>query len=334
MPVPPNDGPRPAPVNDGRVLSVPSQLRERRHVVVAGENPWQQRARLMQALWREERGYPIGLRGGDGPLGADPLGTRLAMPAAQQQLWNFLTPTIGRHVVKAVANKVKDCAVIQEPRIWEDLLSSQPLCFNLFAELADDLAIATEALGHLWPSRIGEVTKIRFEYSPGRLNPRYLNNRSAADVFIEHTTPTGGRSFIAIEVKYHEDLSGRKNKHQPRYDEVADLANLFEPDAYDDLRCLPLQQMWLDHLLALVIRQTHPELESPLWVFAYPAANDKCRDAASRYATTLKDRSTYEACTLERLLGDLTETVPAAWPSALHDRYLNPERLSSLGIPG
>jgi hypothetical protein len=73
MPIPPNTDPRSAPVTAGRVLSVPSQLLEEHNVLVAQENPWQQRARLMQALWREERGYPVGRRG-IGPMSADPVG--------------------------------------------------------------------------------------------------------------------------------------------------------------------------------------------------------------------------------------------------------------------
>ena len=39
-------------------------------------------------------------------------------------------------------------------RLCGDMLSSQPLCFNLFGELALDLDLATEVLSLVWPRRI------------------------------------------------------------------------------------------------------------------------------------------------------------------------------------
>jgi len=46
---------------------------------------------------------------------------------------SFLTEDIGRLVKEEIVRPNKK--VIQEPRIWINLLSSQPLAFNLFGEL-------------------------------------------------------------------------------------------------------------------------------------------------------------------------------------------------------
>ena len=107
-------------------------------VLVPTDNSFQRRARLLQALWREEQGLPVGEHRGRR------LGSRLAMPAAKEELSNYLTDTI-RAVVRA---EVLDAARGQgklygQPRIFNDLLSSQPLCFNLFGELQQDLPLAS-----------------------------------------------------------------------------------------------------------------------------------------------------------------------------------------------
>jgi hypothetical protein len=72
-------------------------LLEQHHVHVASDRPWQRRLRLRQAVWREAQGLPIGEhRSG---TGSRPLGSRLAMPAAEEHLSNYLSPTI-REVVR------------------------------------------------------------------------------------------------------------------------------------------------------------------------------------------------------------------------------------------
>jgi hypothetical protein len=58
-----------------------------------------------------------------------------------------------------------------KPRIFNDLLSSQPLCFNLFAELRFDLALASRVVLGLTQGRFREVTEISFEHSPSRSDP-------------------------------------------------------------------------------------------------------------------------------------------------------------------
>ena len=80
-----------------------------------------------------------------------------------------------------------------KPRIFNDLLSSQPLCFNLFGELTCDLPLASAVVNSMTDGRFKEVTKIDFEWSPGRRESRYLNDRSAFDVFLRCRTAAGGK---------------------------------------------------------------------------------------------------------------------------------------------
>jgi hypothetical protein len=173
------------------------------HVMVRGDNTWQRQARLMQALWRERAGLKAGEHQGSR------LGSRISRADGDPPtLSNFISEPAKRQVLAAVDAAPHTGAFLSRPRLWVDLLSSQPLCFNLFGPLAEEPDLATAALRLVWPQQITRVTDIRFEWSPGRGDARYTANRSAFDVFIGYEGP-GGRGFLGIEVKYHEDLTGR-----------------------------------------------------------------------------------------------------------------------------
>jgi len=148
--------------------SPPENLLRNHRAFVKSDNPFQRTVRLRQALWREKRGYPIGLHRGV------PLGTRLLMPGAEEHLWNYLTDGI-RDVVRAevLDPRWSEGKLFARPRIFDDLLSSQPLCFNLFGELKRDLGLASRVLGRLAPSRVKTVHRIEFEHSPGRGDPTH-----------------------------------------------------------------------------------------------------------------------------------------------------------------
>ncbi len=124
---------------------------QRHHVDIEGDRPWQRRLRLTQALWREKKGFPIGTRS-DGK----PLGSRIAISRREKDVSNFLTDSIREVVRTGLASDMtrREEKLISEPRIHEDLLSSQPLCFNLFGAMKADLRIATAWAAHLWPDRV------------------------------------------------------------------------------------------------------------------------------------------------------------------------------------
>ena len=122
------------------------------------------------------------------------LGSRLDPDQARAGR-NFLTPT-NLHQVRKRLEEPERHQLIKQDRLWGDLLSSQPLCFNLFGELAADLELATKAARAWWPGRVEQVTGVRFEWSPGRRDLRYLGNRTAFDAAFLHGTSAGGCSFI------------------------------------------------------------------------------------------------------------------------------------------
>lgn len=106
-------------------------------------------ARLLQSKWRTKKGYP-GLK----------YGNFLDIDFAKTSKANFLTDNIRQLVTVSLANAETEGAMIGEPKIWNNLLSSQPLCFNLFGKLHYNLDLATKYFRILSPNRIETVKSI------------------------------------------------------------------------------------------------------------------------------------------------------------------------------
>jgi hypothetical protein len=104
---------------------------------------------------------------------------------------------------------------------------------------------------------------------------------------------------------------------------------VFRPGWREALVQSSLQQIWLDHLLALSMLG---EWDASLFVLVYPAANAAMAGDASRYGTWLLDATTFEHRTLEELVGPLREVTSAAWVAGFEDRYLDFEKLRAVGV--
>jgi hypothetical protein len=290
--------------------------------------PFQRRARMLQSLWRTERGYACGEHIARGK--SRPLGSRLAMPWARDELANFMTERVREVVRSEVLDPHRSNGkLFGKPRIFNDLLSSQPLCFNLFGELRSDLPLASKLVERLTTGRFTDVVAVEFEHSPARSDARYSNDRSAFDVFLECRTSRGGRAFLAIEVKYHENLAGPAATHRTRYDELAAQMGCFRSDATTVLQRPPLQQLWRDHLLSGAVRHVDG-FEDAQFVVLYPRENEACRRAVEAYRATLSDARSFDTWLLEDVLGFLAANTSAAWPALVFDRYCNFTKLTAV----
>lgn len=179
--------------------------------------------------------------------------------------------------------------------------------------------------------RVADVTAIEFEWSPGRGDERYTGDRSAFDVYVRFRDAEGGKGFLAIEVKYHEDLEASKNEYRPRYDEVAARMRCFRTDSLQRLREPgALQQMWRDHLLV----GAHADVDAfddDIFVFLYPEVNTACAAAVDAYDTCLTDHRTFQAWTLDAVVANLMVRTRAGWVRQFHARYLDLDRLPGAG---
>lgn len=299
-----------------------NHLAQEYHAMVPGDSLFQRRARVLQSLWRAEQGYEAGTHRGR------PLGSRLPMPWAEESLANYLTDTIQAVVRHEVTPEAQ--GLYGYPRIYDNLLSSQPLCFNLFAELQQDLTLATAVLRDLMGKRVHEVKGVRFEHSPGRGNPRYTDDNSAFDVYLEFSGPAHTRGFVGVEVKYHESLQDREAKHRDRYDILAAAMGCFHQHKLATLQRRPLQQLWRNHLLAGSLQQADG-FDKGIFAFLYPRDNLCCANAVENYRDCLARQDSFAVWTLETVAAALKRQTPNVWVDSFVDRYLNFSKLSPAG---
>lgn len=115
--------------------------------------------------------------------------------------------------------------MIDEYRLYNNLLSSQPLCFNFFGRLKYNKPLATKLISHFYPT-IKEVTDILFEFAP---NASSNGDNSAHDIAIEFIDESGKTGLIGLECKYTEDFS-QEEYNKPSYKQAYDNSQAFLSD--------------------------------------------------------------------------------------------------------
>jgi hypothetical protein len=287
---------------------------------------FRRRLRFHQAQWREANGHPIGSQPIAPRPGAPParlVGSRLPLAHGPETGANLVTVTAFAEA-RARTSDIEPHQSFDHQRLWADLLSPEALAFNLFGDLAADLAVADRAVHAWWPDAPGSVCEVRFAHSPGRLDPAYLNSLRAFDAAFVLDLGDGTQGIVGVDIKYHERTKAEtpKPSNLRRYLEVAETSAVFEAGATDALKGrTDLAVMWLEHLLLLSMLQ-HP---SGTWswgryIVVHPAGNSDFADAGTRYAGLLAERSTFSSMTLEELLD--ADVLPAQTNAAVRDRYL------------
>jgi len=228
---------------------VPVAVLKKHQVHEKYDNRFQACARLIQAIWREEQGLPIGIH--HGRLGRKRRLGSLLSPAAAEAGRNFLTPAVAHYARRMIAYQ-EPGAMIDERRLMTNLLSSMCLSAHLAAPLAFDLDLATRVIKRLLPAiDVQSVKSVLFEHSPGRQDPELTGDRSAFDVAIVYVRQDGQRGLLGLEIKFSESLQDPTPAElNPRYDDLAEASGLFKEPASALLRVNPLQQLFREHLLA------------------------------------------------------------------------------------
>lgn len=276
---------------------------------VAGQadvTAFKQQARLHQAMWREQRGYPVGSQPmkpkADGS--SRRVGSRIDLDFAMANRVNLLSDAALVATLDRLATP-QPHQTLNPQRLWADLLSSMPMCFNLFGPLATDPRLAEEVLSGWFSDVIGSPV-VHLEWSPGRCNPGFLDNRTAFDAAIEFDRGDGSLGVIGIETKYHEHSIAEKApsaQRMIRYVEVTEASGVFHDGAIEQIVGTDLQQIWLDHLLVLsMLQHRSGRWSRGKYVLVHPAGNPSFARLADRYRTRLVDDRSFDVVTLEELL--------------------------------
>ena len=237
---------------------------------------------------------------------------------------NFLAPELFELAQARIAEKT---GTVDEFRLLHNMLSSQPMCFNLFGYLELNLDLATLAFAAL-DSDVERVTEVRMEYAPEPAAD-YLNDRTAFDAFVAYERKGGGKGFFGIETKLTEKFS------QKEYDTPAYRRWLEVPEApwhletADDLTCMGHNQLWRNHLLAFSLQHVSDEYETgTVAVVGHPLDEELTRTIAG-YRALLVDPDCLRVWPLDRIIAAAETAVesPAKreWLEAFKTRYLRLE---------
>lgn len=291
--------------------------------------------RYLQSLWRVRMNLPV--KKPEGLRDEDVYGNYIAVDKG-----NFMTDAIHNLAEYEMSNKGD--RLINENRMRHNLLSSQPLCFNLFGELKMNTDKALQFFNILYDNYFSSIDNIEFEYNPARSDPRLTGDRSAFDVFVEYTSTEDKSGFIGIEVKYSETLfegkdevkrtlekqyCGENRTRRDRYIELSE--GLFKPNSIIELVTLPYFQIWRDHLLAVSMLKAFPDkYDEGLFMFLAPYGNKLCRDGVNRYIELLQKREGLDSNFCHAWLEDYISTLDAVynedWTKNMKQRYLGLEQ--------
>ena len=209
------------------------------------ENGFKKRMRFHQGWWRafvlaEEQGQHPGRK--DERIGS-------AIRLGEKSSKNFLSENIHKAVVETLQERKEDGrGIIEEGRLFNNLLSSQPLCFNFFGELKNDPDLALQVLNRFY-SGLTRVKQVIFEYAP---EERYTNDNSAFDVAFE-VERENEFGLIGVECKFTDTFS-QKEYDKKEYREVYDQSSIFN-QAYEAYTLGRYNQLFRNQLMAEALKQ-------------------------------------------------------------------------------
>lgn len=146
---------------------------------------------------------------------------------------NFLLRETFEYAKERVRNK-KDTEMIDEFRLFNNLLSSMPMALNLFYPLMlllkHDLAMVTLVIRSVFKNfPVFEVTEIGLEFIPSPIE-KYTKDRSVMDAYIKFIDNKGGRYLIAIETKYIDELGVNEASHCDEQKQMLIDTGLFDSE--------------------------------------------------------------------------------------------------------
>jgi hypothetical protein len=282
---------------------------------VKADTPWQAGLRWQQCWWRSERlGLPAGPFSIKHPSRL--VGSTLAFDAPKDA--NFLTAEAADAATRRLA--AGGGGLVSEDRLRRFLLSSQPMCFNLFGHFQGE-----HLRGALlpWVHRISPVataiTLVEVEWAPPA--DEHFGGGSAFDAFVEYELDDGGLGFLGVECKYHEHLPKTDvPRVRETYKTFTTGSGLWRDDAVEQLDRPGRRQFWLNTLLVQSLLRTGRYREGRCLVMAC-AADRFARTACDAVRAQLHDPQTLRWEPWEAIVASIGDHD--AWRALFVSRYLD-----------
>ena len=254
---------------------------------------------------------------------------------------NFLTEYAFKHAEDRAKNRQK-YETIEKDRLFNNLLSSQPMAFNLFCPLRQMLEespeTATRVIKAALPGYpIHEVTEVELEFIPGNYKD-LTGDKSAMDAIIRFVDTNGKSGFIAVETKYSENLGtnaaydkDEKGNKKPREQSLKAMRQLkcFNPDV--EMRIIEgkvkLTQIYRNFLLSETYGKwkTHESYSIILAPKAHPSTDNEVNSLLSELREEYKNNK-IKKINLEDFVNAIIDYCPDEYRvvfERFYDRYLN-----------
>ena len=218
---------------------------------------------------------------------------------------NFLSDNIQRAVdVTIQERKLMGAGIIEEERLFNNLLSSQPLCFNFFGELKIDTDFALQVLRCFYPE-LTRVHRVTFEFAP---EERFTNDNSAFDVAFE-VARKNESGLIGFECKYTDTFSQKAyDKHEYR-DVYRHSKNFIQK--YESYISGRFNQLFRNQLIAEALLQHRKYDFIYTGLFCHP--DDKhAIETGHEFQKMLKNSTLFKVITYQQYIEE-AQQLPLDW---------------------
>lgn len=219
-----------------------------------------------------------------------------------------------------------------QKRLCNNLLSSQPLAFNLFLPLRwDNYKIATETFKKLYPDlNIKNITDIKLEFVPGdnKENRIIVTDKSCFDVFVEYITFLGQKSCIGIEVKYTEPFSNTDFNKAPddkrkRYiNAISDYSNQFYSEYTQKYLGVEFNQLFRNQLISEEVK-SKTDYANCFQIVLFSSNDTKCIKAVNEFSSMLKIDKSFQTLTIEDFIKSIIDCDQKNEISKLYQEIYN-----------
>ena len=235
---------------------------------------------------------------------------------------NFLSEAVADYVHTRAEEVKAEGGSLDEDRLFRNMLSSMPLCFNLFGALREYPDAAAEALSKTLDLDIERVFNIVVEWSP---DPKlHLHDRTAFDAIVRYVTKDGRPAFLGIETKYTEPFSPKRYCSERYVELTEDPKAGFRKDAWRRLQAPATNQVWRNALLAHSLRRTS-EYDRGHVVVISCKGDGAAESAIAGLSAELHEPASLLRSTTYEALIDVLNCIPEAsrWAKKFRRRYMD-----------
>ena len=235
----------------------------------------------------------------------------------------------------------KPYETIKADRLFNNLLSSQPMAFNLFCPLRKMLeenpSAATSALRSSLPTfQIAKVIDIDLEFIPDNYK-ELTGDKSAMDAIIRFEDFDGKKCFIAIETKYSENLGANEASNKTREIEIIRQLKCFQPDIEARIADskIKLTQIYRNFLLSEtygidISAVSYSLIMAPK---GHPSTDRELKSLINELNSEYRYK--VQSISLDEFVKGLIETCPPEYAEiykSFYSRYLDFEKIKSIDL--